>query len=194
MTNDLTVRTATPDDAPALLAIYAPYVTDTAISWETEVPTVEEFRRRVARTLETYPYLVAERGGEIVGYCCTGPFVGRAAYRWSAETTIYLRPDCQKQGVGKALYAALECISKAQNVTNLYACIGVPVQADEHLTDNSADFHAHMGYRLVGRFEGCGWKFGRRYDMVWMEKRLSAPDEQPAPLIPFPELKQRSLV
>ena len=101
---------------------------------------------------------------------------------------------CRGQGVGKALYAALERISKAQNITNLYACIGVPVRADEHLTDNSADFHAHMGYRLVGRFAGCGWKFGRRYDMVWMEKRLAAPDEQPAPLIPFPELEQRSLV
>ena len=81
-----------------------PYVRDTAVSFEYEVPSQEEFARRIARTLEKYPYLAAQREGELLGYACTGPFVGRAAYGWAAETSIYLRQDCRRQGAGRALY------------------------------------------------------------------------------------------
>ena len=87
---------ARPGDAPALLAIYAPYVRDTAVSFEYEVPSQEEFARRIARTLEKYPYLAAQREGELLGYACTGPFVGRAAYGWAAETSIYLSHDSER--------------------------------------------------------------------------------------------------
>ena len=186
----LKIRVADVLDAEALLAIYAPYVTETAISFETEVPTLAEFRRRITGTLARYPYLVAEADGAILGYAYTGPFVGRAAYDWAAEVSIYVRWGMRGQGVGRALYEALEEVSRSQHLINLEACIGVPSGADdEYLTHNSADFHAHMGYRLVGRFERCGYKFGRWYDMVWMEKIIGEHVDDPAPVVPFSKLK-----
>ena len=184
----LQIRPATPNDAAALAAIYAPYVTDTAISFEYTVPTVEEFRRRICKTLEKYPYLVAEGDGEPLGYAYTAPFVGRAAYDWAAETSIYVRRDCRHMGVGRRLYEALEAVSRAQNLLNLNACIGWPETEDAYLTRNSAQFHAHMGYRMVGTFYNCGYKFGRWYHMVWMEKQLDRHPPQPAPVRSFPEL------
>lgn len=188
MESAFSLRVATPEDAAALLAVYAPYVTDTAISFEWQVPQLEEFRGRIRRTLQRYPYLAAVRGEELLGYAYTHPFVGRAAYDWGAETSIYLRRDCRHQGVGRALYTALEGISRAQHIHTLYACIGWPKQEDRYLTRNSAQFHAHLGFKLVGTFQNCGRKFDRWYDMIWMEKQLSPLPEHPDPVIPFPEL------
>lgn len=184
--NDLRIRTVSPDDAPALLEIYAPYVTDTAISFEYEVPSEAEFRRRIRETLAKYPYFAAERDGETVGYACTHPFVGRAAYGWMAETTIYVRRGETGTGVGRALYNAIEAVSRAQNIYGLAACIGSCEREDEHLSQNSVHFHAHMGYRTVGFFAKCGYKFGKWYDMVWMEKRLGELPDAPPEVIPFP--------
>ena len=114
--NMIHIRPAAPDDAPALLDIYAPYVTDTAITFEYEVPTLDDFRQRVENTLLTHPYLVMERDGEIVGYAYTGQLGSRAAYAWAAETSIYLRQDCRRGGLGTRLYNALEEASRMQNV------------------------------------------------------------------------------
>ena len=162
--NALHIRTAHLSDAPALRAIYAPYVEKTAITFEYTVPDVEEFAARMRATLCRYPYLVAERGGELVGYAYAGPFGSRAAYAWAVEMSIYLREDQRHQGTGRRLYAALEAVLRAQNVQNLYACIGYPDGADDaHLTKNSAQFHAHLGYRIVGEFSRCGYKFGTWY-------------------------------
>ncbi len=185
---DFSIRVATPDDAGALLAIYTPYVTNTAISFECEAPGLSEFQKRIENTLKRYPYLLAERDGEILGYAYTGPFVGRAAYAWAAETTIYLKEDKKKMGIGRALYEALEKVSRAQNILNLNACIGYPEADDEYLTGNSVQFHGHMGYRMVGEFHKCGYKFGRWYNMVWMEKLLGEHGENPKEVIPFPAL------
>ena len=104
----LRIRTARLSDAPALLKIYAPYVEKTAITFECTVPDIEEFAARMRATLRRYPYLVAERGGEIVGYAYAGPFGSRAAYDWAVEMSIYLREDQRHRGTGKRLYAALE--------------------------------------------------------------------------------------
>lgn len=185
---DFSIRAATPDDAGELLAIYTPYVTNTAISFECEAPELSEFQKRIENTLKRYPYLLAESAGEILGYAYTGPFVGRAAYDWAAETTIYLKTDKKKMGIGRALYEALEKVSRAQNILNLNACIGYPEAEDEYLTGNSVQFHAHMGYRMVGEFHKCGYKFGRWYNMVWMEKILGEHGERPEEVIPFPAL------
>ena len=187
------IRTAVPEDAVALLEIYAPYVEHTAISFEYEVPSVEEFRERIVNRLEKYPYLVAEVDGKMLGYAYTSPFVGRAAYGWSAETTIYLREDCRKMGVGRALYEALEKVSKAQNILNLNACIGYPREEDEYLTMNSVKFHEHMGYQMVGMFHNSGYKFGRWYHMVWMEKLIGEHKDKPKRVIPFRELSDEVL-
>lgn len=182
------IRAVTEADAGELREIYAPYVERTAISFETEVPDEEEFRRRIRETLKRYPYLAAVRDGEILGYTCTHPFVGRAAYDWSAETTIYLKQGRTRQGIGGRLYQALERISAAQNITNLNACIGLPEQDDEYLNGNSVQFHAHMGYSMVGKFHNSGYKFGRWYHMVWMEKLIAEHRKRQPAVIPFPEL------
>lgn len=186
--DSIRIRAASPDDASELLKIYAPYVEQTAISFEYQVPGPEEFRRRIQNTLKKYPFLTAESNGELLGYANTGPFVGRAAYDWSAETTIYLKEDRKHMGIGKKLYQALEEISKAQNIYNLNACIGYPDQEDEYLTKNSVRFHEHCGYTLVGKFHNSGYKFGRWYHMVWMEKILAPHPGKPMAVVPFPEL------
>lgn len=164
------IRDARPEDAERLLEIYAWYVLNTAISFEWTVPTVEEFRARIEKTLRAYPYLVAVREGEILGYAYAGPFVGREAYAWSAELTIYLDHGARRGGIGRQLYEALEERLRQKGIRNLYACIGVPEEEDAYLTRNSADFHAHLGFSLAGKFTNCGYKFGRWYHMVWMEK------------------------
>ena len=169
---DIKIRAVTKADANELLEIYRPYVEKTAITFEWEVPTLQEFEGRIAHVLEKYPYLAAERKGEIVGYAYAGRFHGRAAYDWAVETTVYVREDQKKTGVGKELYLALEKALGLQNILNLNACIGYPEVEDEYLTKNSAQFHRHLGYRLVGEFYKCGYKFGRWYNMVWMEKVL----------------------
>ncbi|MCI2058773.1 MAG: GNAT family N-acetyltransferase [Oscillibacter sp.] len=194
MAEELLIRAVTPGDAREILEIYAPYVRKTAITFEYEVPALEEFRARVERTLRRYPYLAAERGGALLGYAYTGPFVARAAYDWAAETSIYLREDYRKMGLGRALYTALEAASRAQNILNLNACIGCPETEDAYLTNNSAEFHRHLGYSTVGKFHQCGYKFGTWYDMVWMEKLLGAHPAQPAPMIPFPNLSGEQLL
>lgn len=185
-----TIRIATINDAKELLNIYVPYVTDTAISFECDVPSLTEFEARIANIIKKYPYLVAECDGEILGYAYTHAFVGRTAYDWSAETTIYLKENKTKMGIGRMLYEALERVSRAQNILNLNACIGYPEIEDEHLTLNSVQFHEHMGYRMVGTFHNCGYKFGTWYHMVWMEKMLGEHEPSPLPVIPFSELNK----
>lgn len=184
------VRVATEKDAEELLQIYRPYVEGTVITFEYAVPSVEEFRHRIAHTLEKYPYLVAEEDGRIVGYAYAGAFKERAAYDWAVETTIYLAKGSRKKGMGRKLYDALEDALRMQHILNLNACIGYPEVEDEYLTKNSADFHAHLGYRLVGEFKQCGYKFGRWYNMVWMEKMIGEHGEKPEPVIPFPEVAE----
>lgn len=182
------LRPAVPEDAEALLEIYAPYVRETAVTFEYDVPSLEEFRGRIERTLERYPYLVAEADGEAVGYAYAGPLKGRAAYDWSVETTIYLRRDRRRRGVGRRLYLALEEILRAQNILNLYACIARPELEDQYLTRDSEAFHTRMGYRLIGEFRKCGYKFGTWYNMVWMEKFLGEHPEKTEAFLPFSEL------
>ena len=185
----LHLRTATPEDAEALLAIYAPYVTDTAITFEYDVPTLAEFRQRIEMTLTKYPYLVAERDGEVLGYAYAGALGERAAYGWSAETSIYLRQDCRRMGLGRCLYDALEAQARRQNIQTLYACIAASSgENDPHLTHASIAFHTDRGYRTVAQFHRCGYKFDRWYDIVWMEKPLGDYPATPAPFIPFPKV------
>ena len=170
--NDIVIRSASPEDAQRLLEIYAYYVTDTAVSFETAVPTVTEFGSRISRTLQHYPYYVAEAGGRIIGYAYAGPFVGREAYRFSCEMTVYLDKDERGHGCGALLYDALEKDLKQRGVLNLYACIAHPEHEDEFLTCASERFHARMGFHKVGVFTKCGYKFGRWYHMIWMEKLI----------------------
>lgn len=191
MNDNLHIRAASESDAEALLAIYAPYVRETAITFEYDVPTVEEFARRIRRTLERYPYLVAEESGAVAGYAYAGAFQSRPAYGWGAEVTVYVERSRRRGGVGRALYEALERAARAQGILNLNACIASPSGEDDYLTADSEAFHARMGYELVGRFHRCGHKFDRWYDMVWMEKLIGEHLPRQSPVIPFPELENR---
>ena len=179
------IRNAAPGDAGQILNIYAYYVEHTAISFEYRIPTLQEFQGRMEETMRRYPYLLAEADGKILGYAYAHPFVGRAAYDWSCELTIYLDPAMRRHGLGRKLYEALEEKLKEMGIQNLYACIGVPETEDEYLTNNSADFHRHMGFSEVRKFYRCGRKFGRWYHMVWMEKLIGDHPASPDPVRPY---------
>lgn len=250
---ELKFRVARPEDAAALRTIYAPYVEETAITFEYEVPGVEEFRGRIAHTLATYPYIVAVEeqsanadtahvdgipasstpaagadaaGGtcrtseHIIGYAYVGRLHERAAYDWTVETSIYVDRRARKHGLGRQLYERLEAILRAMNIISVNACIAYPgtmnvsadvasvadrsqtnlregasdigagIGEDPYLNTNSPDFHAHLGYQLVGHFHACAYKFDRWYDMIWMEKWIAPHPAKPEAMIPFPKLPE----
>ena len=187
-------RKAELKDAESILKVYEYYVKKTAITFEWNLPSIDEFKERMKKTFKKYPYIVVEENNEIIGYAYTGPFVGREAYDWSVETTIYLKENKTHKGLGKKLYQIIENISKAQNIINLYACIGYPEEDDEYLTKNSAQFHEHLGYKLIGKFEKCGYKFGKWYHMIWMGKVINEFKDKPCPVIPFPQLSSEKLL
>ena len=128
---------------------------------------------------------VIEKDGRIEGYAYAHAFVGRAAYDWAAELTIYLDHDARRGGLGRVLYEALADRLKAMGVLNLYACIGYPQVEDEYLTRNSAQFHEHLGFTLAGTFHNCGYKFGRWYDMIWMEKIIGEHRPDQPDIVPY---------
>ncbi|WP_061993871.1 GNAT family N-acetyltransferase, partial [Fructobacillus ficulneus] len=175
-------------DAPALVAIYKPYVENTAITFEYEVPTVGDFAQRIEQTMTKFPYIVACLGDQILGYAYTGALGPRKAYQWSVETSIYLDQNERGHGLGKRLYQLLEEISRVQNIVNLNACIAVPKVDDQYLTNNSVKFHEHLGFRYVGAFDKSGYKFGTWYDLAWMEKKVQDQPDQPQEIVPFSEL------
>ncbi len=187
---EVTIRIATVEDAKELLEIYAYYVENTAITFEYVVPSVEEFERRIKETLKKYPYLVALVDGKIAGYIYAGGFRTRAAYAWSAETSVYIGSQYHRMGIGKLLYTKLEELLKQQNIINVYAGIADPVEEDEYLTRNSEHFHQAMGYKVVAKYHECGSKFGRWYNLIEMEKILGERTCPPKEFIPFCELKE----
>lgn len=188
MSQPVVIRPAAPQDAPALLEIYAPYVQNTAISFEYTLPSVEEFAGRIRDTLTRYPYLVALRGGSVVGYAYASAFKSRAAYDWAVETTVYVSEACRGGGIGRALYEKLEEVLRCQHILNLNACIAWPAREDPHLTTDSQRFHARLGYEQAAHFHRCGFKFDTWYDMIWMEKLLGDHPADPAPVRPFWEV------
>jgi len=183
MDGRLAIRTALESDAAEILAIYEPYVLNTVITFETEVPALTEFAGRISNTLRKYPYLVALEEGRIAGYAYASPFKARAAYDWAVETSIYIREDARGRGIGGVLYRALEEALRRMGVLNLNACITWP-------NPESVGFHERHGYRTVGRFSQCGFKRGAWHDVVWMEKFLGGHAVPPQPVVPFPELPQ----
>lgn len=198
MPTSFIIRTATPDDAAAILAIYRPYVENTAITFEYEVPPLGLFRARIVHTLQKFPYLVAEERekgtklnenngtGRILGYAYASPFKDRAAYQWAVETSIYVDSSLRHGGIGSALHQALEDALHRQGILNLNTCIAYPPTpldkpvgtecaeeaACDFLPSDSVAFHLRMGYTPVAHFHRCGKKHNRWYDMIWMEKLI----------------------
>ena len=177
----ITLRFATVRDAAVLSAIYAPYVQHTAISFEYEPPSVEVFAARIEDVLKMFPYLAAVRGDEILGYAYAHPYGVRKAYSHSVELSVYIRRDCRGLGIGRMLYEAMEQLLQAQNVTNLYVLVAGVEAEDEYLTHDSQKFHLAMGYEYVGKLHKAGYKFGRWYDMITMEKFIAPHPEYTQP-------------
>ena len=184
---------ATVADAPALREIYLPYVRTTAVTFELTDPSLEEFSERVRTTLERYPYIVAVDEDEIVGFAYAKAFRPRAAYLHSIETSIYMRMDYRGKGVGRRLYETLAKLLMLQNVYNMEACIAHCEPADEYVPATSRLFHERLGFRLVGKFTKCAHKFGRWYDMIWMEKILGDHIANPDPFMPLPQVDQEKI-
>ena len=185
----ITIRNAVIADAPRILEIYDYYVQNTAITFEYDTPSLDEFKDRMEKIMRKYPYLVILKDRQIEGYAYAGAFVGRAAYDWSCELTVYLDRNARKCGTGWSIYEALEEALRKIGVLNLYARIGYPDIDDEYLTTNSADFHAHLGFTRLGDFHRCGYKFGRWYNMICMEKIIGDRHEKHSPIIPYPQIK-----
>jgi phosphinothricin acetyltransferase len=175
------IRMATPADIPQILDIYAPYVENTAISFEYTVPTHEAFTQRFAGITRQFAWLVWEQNGQILGYAYGSLPFERAAYQWCAEASIYLRPAAQGKGIGKALYAVLEELLILQGYKTVYAIITTA-------NIDSRKFHEKVGYRFTAQMPDCGFKLGRWHGTVWMEKTLISMDSPENPPISVREI------
>ena len=165
----MSIRQATVQDVPRILEIYAPYVENTAISFEYDVPGPEEFTRRFLDITAEFPWLVWEEQGVILGYAYGSRPFERAAYQWCAEASIYLCPEACGKGIGRKLYADLEKLLQKQGYRKVYAIITTA-------NDASVAFHKAVGYRHTALMPDCGYKFGKWYGTVWMEKDLNTWD------------------
>lgn len=165
------IRLATMEDVPEILKVYAPYIEQTAVSFEYEVPSLEAFRRRFENVTAAYPWIVWEENGTILGYAYADRAFEREAYSWDADLSIYLAQDARGRGIGTRLYGCLEELLKELGYHNLYALITGENQA-------SLRFHEHRGYQLLGCLKASGWKFGRWHDLYWYGLRLW-PEEPP---------------
>lgn len=161
----MNIRLAKKSDAAALLAIYAPYVENIAITFEYEVPTIEDFANRIEKTLGKHPYLVAEEDGVVLGYAYASTYYARAAYDWAVELSVYVSQDTRGKGVGSKLYDELEGLLDQMGYMHFLACISLP-------NEDSLAFHAKRGYQQVAHFPKIGYKFERWHDIVWLQKSL----------------------
>ena len=169
---DIIIRDAKVTDAKAIQTIYTPYVETTAITFEYNVPSEEEFCRRIETVQQKYPWIVAMVNGKVVGYAYASAFKPRDAYQWAIETSIYVDNNNKRSGIGRQLHEALEQRLKMQGILNMNACISFIEPEDEYLTQDSVRFHERLGYQKVAHFHQCGKKFNRWYDIIWMEKMI----------------------
>ncbi|AKP67444.1 GNAT family N-acetyltransferase [Companilactobacillus ginsenosidimutans] len=176
----LKIRPATFRDAKSLLKIYAPYVLETTITFEYEVPSLGEFEQRITETLRDYPYLVAENEDQIVGYAYAHRFSERQAYDWAAEISVYVDQNAKRLGVGKTLYAEIERILAQQNVASSVAIV-------TGQNSGSIAFHEKLGYKQVGLLPKIGFKFDQWIDVIHLQKRLGD-FESPKEFVPYSQL------
>ncbi len=167
------MRDATPADAAACAAIYAPYVTETAISFETVPPGAEEMADRIAAAQRRHAWLVFEHEERVVGFAYGGPFNPRAAYRWSCEVSVYLELDRRRTGAGRALYSALFARLADRGLRTAVAGMTLP-------NDASFGLHRAMGFEPVGTYRRIGWKHDAWHDVAWMQRHLAAGHDAPS--------------
>ena len=173
------IRLATPDDAAAVAAIYGPYVSDTAISFEVTPPSVDEMRTRITTLLARFPWLVFEDEGQVVGYAYASPHHVRAAYQWSVDVAIYVDRTRHRSGVGRRLYEALFPLLVSLGYVNAYAGITLP-------NERSVGLHETLGFRPVGVYRNVGFKMGQWRDVGWWHRPLQALPGAPVPPVAPP--------
>ncbi len=181
------IRLVTEADAAAVAAIYRPIVESTTISFETEAPDEAETRRRIAETLTAYPWLVCERDGRIAGYAYATKHRVRSAYRWSVDTSVYVDPKFQRQGIGQRLYRSLFAILTAQGFFNAYAGIALPNPA-------SVALHERVGFRPIGVYKNVGYKLGAWRDVGWWQLALNDYTREPDSLLPLSAVQHEFLI
>lgn len=154
------IRLASREDSAEILDIYAPFITDSVITFECEVPTIEEFTKRIAKIQKRYPWLVCEYNGSIVGYAYASQYSERAAYDWSVDFSVYINPEYHGRNIGKALYFSLFELLKLQGFFNAYAGVAVPNAKSEGL-------HESFGFKPIGIYKKVGYKLGSWHDVKW---------------------------
>lgn len=167
------VRSATPADASACAAIYAPYVTDTVITFETVPPRAAEMAERIATALRSHAWVVYEQEGKVVGYAYGGVFNSRAAYRWSCEVSVYVELGRRRTGTGGALYSDLFARLAKRGLRTAVAGMALP-------NDASVGLHRAMGFEPVGTYRRIGWKHDAWHDVAWMQRPLPAGQDPPS--------------
>ena len=177
-----TLRLAKPEDCAGILEIYGPFIKDTATSFESEIPTVEEFWERVQKVLEESPWLVCEWDGIIAGYAYASAHRSRAAYQWTRELSVYIHPDFRKKSIAQALYTATIEILKMQGYCNILAGITMPNEA-------SLRFHQQFGFKTLGIYEKVGYKFGEWQDTHWLQLFIGDPEKSAPALSPLDAVK-----
>jgi L-amino acid N-acyltransferase YncA len=169
------IRDAEPRDAAACAAIYAPYVRDTAITFESAPPSPAEVARRIAAAQRSHAWVVLDEGGRVVGYAYGGPYKQRAAYQWSCEVSVYVELGRHRGGAGRALYEALFARLAERGYRMLVAGMTLP-------NDASVGLHRAMGFEPIGTYRRIGWKRGAWHDVAWAQRPLAAADGPPAEL------------
>jgi L-amino acid N-acyltransferase YncA len=168
-------------DAAGVRGVYAPVVEATAVSFELEVPSVDDMAERITGRQPAYPWLVAADGDRVAGYAYAGCFAPRAAYAWSVEVSVYVADTARKRGVGRGLYTSLLAILGAQGYRRAMAGIALPNGA-------SVGLHEAMGFSLVGVYEAVGWKLGAWHDVGWWQRALGDGRDPPGGPVPFSAL------
>jgi L-amino acid N-acyltransferase YncA len=179
------IRPATATDAEQIAAIYAPFVTDSHTSFETEAPTGTEIARRIRETQRTHPYLVAVSNEEVLGYAYATSYRARAAYQWCVETTVYVKSGLRRSGVGRSLYSALFSVLALQGFHMAYAAIALPNAA-------SAGMHEAFGFEPLGVYRAAGFKHGQWWDVGWWQRAIRDMEAEPALPLPFSHLLDTS--
>lgn len=175
------IRLAEPEDANGILAIYAPYIEKTSLTFETIIPSNEEFAERIANYLQNWPWLVCEVDGVIAGYAYATRYRDRTAYQWGTECSVYIHDDYQRTGIAKALYSTLFEILKKQGFRNVYAVINLP-------NDNSVAFHESCGFSHFATYEQVGYKLGKWKNVGWWRLILNEFGDEPEAPVKFAEL------
>lgn len=175
------IRLAQPEDASTMLEIYAPFIRDTSITFETEVPSVSDFAERIKTYMIHFPWLVFEENGMVAGYAYASRYRERAAYQWGVECSVYIHPEYHRKGIARSLYQTLFQILKFQGFTTVYAVINLP-------NDHSVALHESMGFHHFATYEKVGYKLGKWKNVGWWQLTLNDYIDNPSPVIKFNEI------